>query len=58
MKDQNLDSIKYAFINVDVLHEMCDVLKIVFLMLNKSRDVKEYNDKYQQKMSRTPSCIV
>jgi hypothetical protein len=35
----------YSFIDIDVAHQVCEVLKISFLKLNKSREVKNYDER-------------
>jgi hypothetical protein len=35
----------YSFIDTDIAQEVCEVLKISFLKLNKSREVKNYDER-------------
>jgi hypothetical protein len=35
----------YSFIDIDIAHEVCEMLKINFLKLNKSREVKNYDER-------------
>jgi NMD protein affecting ribosome stability and mRNA decay len=37
--------IDYSFIDINIAHKMCELLSIVLLKLNKSREVKNYDDK-------------
>jgi NMD protein affecting ribosome stability and mRNA decay len=39
------DCINYSFIDINIAHKMCELLSITFLKLNKSREVKNYDDK-------------
>jgi hypothetical protein len=39
------DCINYLFIDTDVAHQVCEVLKINILKLNKSREVKDYDER-------------
>jgi hypothetical protein len=39
------DCTDYSFIDTDVAHQVCEVLKINFLKLNKSREVKNYDER-------------
>ncbi len=39
------DCIDYSFINIDIAHKMCDLLRISSLKLNKSREVKSYDER-------------
>jgi hypothetical protein len=39
------DCIDYSFIDTDVAHQVCELLKISFLKLNKSREVKNYDER-------------
>jgi NMD protein affecting ribosome stability and mRNA decay len=41
----NNDCIDYSFIDTDVAHQVCEVLKISLLKLNKSREVKNYDER-------------
>jgi hypothetical protein len=41
----NNDCIYYSFIDIDIAHQVCEVLKISFLKLNKSREMKKYDEK-------------
>jgi hypothetical protein len=35
----------YLFIDIDVAHQVCEVLRTSFLKLNKSREVKDYDER-------------
>jgi hypothetical protein len=39
------ECIDYSFIDIDIAHKMCELLKIEFLQLNKFREVKNYDEK-------------
>jgi hypothetical protein len=39
------DCIDYSFIDIDVAHKVCELLSIKSLRLNKSREIKNYNEK-------------
>jgi NMD protein affecting ribosome stability and mRNA decay len=39
------DCINYSFIDINIAHKMCELLNIAFLELNKSREVKSYDDR-------------
>jgi NMD protein affecting ribosome stability and mRNA decay len=39
------DCIDYSFIDINITHKMCELLSIAFLKLNKSREVKSYDEK-------------
>ncbi len=39
------ECIDYSFIDIDIAHQVCEVLKINFLKLNKSRKVKDYDER-------------
>ncbi len=39
------DCTDYSFIDIDVAHQVCEVLKISFLKLNKVREVKNYDER-------------
>jgi hypothetical protein len=39
------DCTDYSFIDTDVAHQVCEVLKISLLKLNKSREVKSYDER-------------
>jgi hypothetical protein len=41
----NNDCIDYSFIDINIMHKMCELLSIAFLKLNKSREVKNYDDR-------------
>jgi molybdopterin/thiamine biosynthesis adenylyltransferase len=41
----NNDCIEYFFIDINIAHEMCEALKINLLKLNKSREVKNYDER-------------
>jgi hypothetical protein len=38
------DCIDYSFIDTDVAHQVCEVLRISFLKLNIFREVKDYDE--------------
>jgi hypothetical protein len=38
----NNDCTDYSFIDIDIAQQVCEALKISFLKLNKSREVKNY----------------
>jgi NMD protein affecting ribosome stability and mRNA decay len=39
------DCIDYSFIDINIAHKMCELLSIVLLKLNKSREVKNYDER-------------
>jgi hypothetical protein len=39
------DCTDYSFIDTDVAHQVCEVLRISFLKLNKIREVKSYDER-------------
>jgi NMD protein affecting ribosome stability and mRNA decay len=39
------ECIDYSFIDTDVAHKVCKLLRIEFLQLNKSREVKNYDER-------------
>jgi uncharacterized DUF497 family protein len=39
------ECIDYSFIDIDIAHKVCERLRIVSLKLNKSREVKNYDEK-------------
>jgi hypothetical protein len=41
----NNDCINYSFIDIDIAQKVCEVLKISSLKLNKSREVKNYDER-------------
>ncbi len=41
----NNDCIKYFFIDINIAHKLCESLSINSLKLNKSREVKKYDEK-------------
>jgi NMD protein affecting ribosome stability and mRNA decay len=41
----NNDCIDYSFIDIDIAQKVCDSLSINFLKLNKSREVKNYDER-------------
>jgi hypothetical protein len=41
----NNDCIEYFFININITHKVCESLNINFLKLNKSREMKKYDEK-------------
>ncbi len=34
-----------SFIDIDIAHKICERLRIVFLKLNKSREIKDYDER-------------
>jgi hypothetical protein len=45
------DCIDYFFINIVIAQKVCDSLRIIFLKLNKSREVKNYDEKRDKDIS-------
>jgi hypothetical protein len=41
----NNKCIDYLFIDINIAYKMCELLKIILLKLNKSREVKNYDEK-------------
>jgi hypothetical protein len=41
----NNDCIDYSFIDIDVAHQVCEVLRINLLKLNKFREMKNYDER-------------
>jgi NMD protein affecting ribosome stability and mRNA decay len=41
----NNECIDYSFIDINIAHKVCERLKIVSLKLNKSREVKNYDER-------------
>ncbi len=39
------DCIEYSFIDINIAHKVCESLKINSLKLNKSREVKRYDER-------------
>jgi NMD protein affecting ribosome stability and mRNA decay len=39
----NNECIDYSFIDIDIAHKVCELLRIKSLQLNKSREVKNYD---------------
>jgi hypothetical protein len=39
------ECIDYSFIDIDIAHKVCELLKIEFLQLNKFREVKNYDER-------------
>jgi hypothetical protein len=39
------ECINYSFIDIDIAHKLCELLRIEFLQLNKSREVKDYDER-------------
>jgi hypothetical protein len=39
------DCTNYSFIDIDIAHQVCEMLEITSLKLNKSREVKNYNER-------------
>jgi hypothetical protein len=62
------DCIDYLFIDIDIAHKVCELLRIESLQLNKSREVKNYDERGNQDITHviysfmiiqdhTKSCI-
>jgi hypothetical protein len=41
----NNDCIDYSFIDINIAHKMCKLLSITLLKLNKSREMKNYDER-------------
>jgi NMD protein affecting ribosome stability and mRNA decay len=41
----NNECIDYSFIDIDIAHKVCELLRIELLQLNKSREVKNYDER-------------
>ncbi len=41
----NNDCTNYFFIDIDIAYEVCEILRINLFKLNKSREVKNYDEK-------------
>jgi hypothetical protein len=39
------DCIDYLFINIDIAHKLCELLRIESLQLNKFREIKNYDER-------------
>jgi uncharacterized DUF497 family protein len=39
------DCTDYSFIDTDIAHQVCEMLEIISLKLNKSREVKSYDER-------------
>ncbi len=39
------ECIDYSFIDIDIAHKLCELLKIESLQLNKFREVKDYDER-------------
>ncbi len=39
------DCIDYSFIDINIAHKICELLNILFLKLNKSREMKNYDER-------------
>ncbi len=39
------ECIDYSFINIDIAHKVCELLRIESLQLNKFREIKDYNER-------------
>jgi NMD protein affecting ribosome stability and mRNA decay len=39
------ENIDYSFIDIDIAHKVCELLRIEFLQLNKSREMKNYDER-------------
>jgi hypothetical protein len=39
------ECIDYSFIDIDIAHKVCELLRIESLQLNKSREVKNYDER-------------
>ncbi len=62
------DCIEYFFIDIDIAHKVCELLRIESLQLNKSREVKNYDERRNKNITHviyssmtiqdhTESCI-
>jgi NMD protein affecting ribosome stability and mRNA decay len=62
------ECIDYSFIDTDIAHKVCELLRIEFLQLNKSREVKNYDERRNKNITHalyssmiiqnhTKSCI-
>jgi hypothetical protein len=62
------ECIDYSFIDIDIAHEVCELLRIESLQLNKSREVKNYDERKNKNITHviyssmiiqnhTESCI-
>jgi hypothetical protein len=62
------DCIGYFFIDIDIAHKVCELLRIEFLQLNKPREVKGYDERRNKNITHviyssmtiqdhTESCI-
>jgi hypothetical protein len=60
--------INYSFIDTDIAHKVCELLRIELLQLNKSREVKNYDERKNKNImhalysfmiiqNHTESCI-
>jgi hypothetical protein len=47
----NNNCIDYSFIDIDIAHQVCEALEISFLKLNKSREVKNYDERRDKNIS-------
>jgi hypothetical protein len=41
----NNECVDYLFIDIDIAHKVCELLKIKSLQLNKSREIKNYDER-------------
>jgi hypothetical protein len=39
------DCTDYSFIDIDIAHQVCEMLEIILLKLNKSREMKDYDER-------------
>jgi hypothetical protein len=39
------ECIDYSFIDIDIAHKVCELLRIESLQMNKSREVKDYDER-------------
>ncbi len=45
------DYIDYFFVDINIAHKVCELLRIVFLKLNKSREMKSYDERRSKKIT-------
>jgi hypothetical protein len=48
----NNECIDYSFIDIDIAHKVCELLRVESLQLNKSREVKSYDEKRDKNIIR------
>ncbi len=52
------ECIDYSFIDIDIAHKVCERLRIVSLKLNKSREVKNYDERRSKNIVMKKECRV